>query len=107
MFPALLSAEEPLRPPGDCAEAEHKVLKAEVGRACKTTSMKCYDHQECSELLSNWLTYQRCINARRAIMDKCFRGGDESHRREVDNYERGASECSQLMLVKRCPEQCR
>jgi hypothetical protein len=107
MFPALLSAEEPLRPPGDCAEAEQKVLKAEVGRACKTTSMKCYDHQECSELLSNWLTYQRCINARRAIMDRCFRGGDESHHREVDNYERGASECSQLMTVKRCPEQCR
>nr|WP_245814228.1 hypothetical protein [Cystobacter ferrugineus] len=107
LFPALLSAEEPLRPPGDCTEAEHKVLKEEIGRACKSTSMKCADHQGCSELLANWMKYQRCISARRTIMEKCFRGGNENHRKEVDNYERGASECSRLMTTKRYPEQCR
>jgi hypothetical protein len=81
-------------------------LKEEVGRACKATSMRCHEYQGCAELLANWLKYQRCISARVSIMDKCFRGGDENHRREVENYRSGASECSRLMTLKRCPEQC-
>src|SRR6218665_137159 len=30
-----------------------------------------------------------------------------AHIREVDNYKRGADECSRPMTLKRCPEQCR
>lgn len=106
-FPGPLSAGQPLRAPGDCSEAEHKLLKEEVGRACKATSMRCHEYQSCAELLANWLKYQRCISARVAIMDKCFRGGDENHRREVENYRSGAAECSRLMDIQRCPKQCR
>jgi Novel toxin 16 len=106
VVPSPLSAAQPLRSPGDCSEAEHKLLKEEVGRACKATSMKCHEHQGCAELLANWLKYQRCISARVAVMDKCFRGGDENHRREVENYRSGAAECSRLMAQQRCPEQC-
>lgn len=78
-----------------------------MGRAYKATSMRCHEHQGCAELLANWLKYQRCISARVAIMDKCFRGGDENHRREAENYKSGASECSRLMTLQRCPQQCR
>jgi hypothetical protein len=81
-------------------------LKEEVGRACKATSMKCHEYQGCAELLANWLKYQRCLSARVAIMDKCFRGGDENHLKEVENYRSGAAECSRLMDLQRCPRQC-
>jgi putative RNase toxin 16 of polymorphic toxin system len=107
IFPGPLSAGQPLRAPGDCSEEEHRLLKEEVGRACKATSMRCHEYQGCAELLANWLKYQRCISARVAIMDKCFRGGDENHRREVENYRSGAAECSRLMDLQRCPKQCR
>jgi hypothetical protein len=112
LSPASLNAATPsaapaMQPPGDCTAEEHKRLKEEVGRACKATSMKCYEAQGCAELLTNYLLYQRCISARVAVMDKCFRGGDKTHRDEVENYKRGAAECSRMMVQKRCPEQCR
>ena len=96
-----------MQPPGDCTSEEHRRLKEEVGRACKATSMKCYESQDCAELLTNFLLYQRCISARVAIMDQCFRGGNKPHRDEVENYRRGATDCSRMMVEKRCPEQCR
>lgn len=106
-WPSPLSAGQPLRAPGDCSEADHKLLKEEVGRACKATSMRCNEHQGCAELLANWLKYERCISARVVIQDKCFRGGDENHRREIENYRSGAAECTRLMDLRRCPRQCR
>ena len=106
LWPGPLNAAEPTETPRNCTDEEHRVLKQEVGRACKTTSMKCYEHQSCAELLANWLTHQRCIAARIAVMDKCFQGGDENHRQEVEQYRRGADKCSQFMILRRCPQQC-
>jgi hypothetical protein len=106
MAPGPLSAAEPLSPPGDCTEAEHRELKQEVGRACKATSMKCYEQQDCATLIENWLKFQRCIDARLTIMNKCFRGGDKTHQDEIRNYRDGASTCSTIMIQNRCPQQC-
>ena len=106
-WPGPLNAAEPTHASRTCTDEEHRALKQEVGRACKTTGMKCYEHQSCAELIANWLTHQRCIAARITIMDKCFNGGDKDHKQEVDNYRVGAAACSNIMALKRCPQQCR
>lgn len=88
--PGPLSAAEPISPPGDCTEEQHRTLKQEVGRACKATSMKCYEHQDCATLIANWLKFQRCIDARLDIM----------------NNRVGASDCSNIMIQNKCPQTC-
>lgn len=104
--PSPLSAAEPARAPRTCTDEVHRALKREVGRACKTTSMKCYENHSCAELIANWLTYQRCITARVAVMEKCFNGGDKFHQDEASHYKVGAAECSRILIENRCPQRC-
>lgn len=106
LWPVPLNAAEPTRAQRTCTDEEHRVLKQEVGRACKATSMRCNESQSCGELLANWLRFQRCINARVAVMNKCFQGGDATHHGEVDNARAGADNCSNHMTAMRCPQKC-
>jgi hypothetical protein len=93
--PLSLEAQDKMEPPGDCIQEEHRRLKQEVGRACKAVSMVCTASQDCEALWKNLSQYQSCIAARQLIAVKCFRGGDETHLREIGNYRSGAEQ--------RCP----
>lgn len=71
-------------------------------------SMGCTSMKDCSTLLSNWLRFEACIGARAALMDRCFRGGDQKHRDAQQQYKNGQAECLNLMLSKgcQCPVEC-
>ncbi|WP_414639142.1 hypothetical protein [Archangium sp.] len=96
----------PLAPPGDCTSEEHRQHQGAVDLECKGKKIKCNVTQSCDTLHDNFLQFQRCINARRAIMDKCFRGGDGKHHLRLAETESGAQECLRLMAFKGCPPAC-
>ena len=104
--PRVLHAQQGMSPPGDCTAEEHRRLKAEVGRACKSTSMKCAPEQDCVTLWKNLVQFQQCIAARRLVADRCFCGGDDSHLGELEGYQRGADACREYIALKRCPNLC-
>lgn len=103
LFSARAAAEEAMTPPGDCSKEEHRELKKAVGEACKSTSMQCYEKDDCATLWKSLIQRSECIAARQRIADRCFRGGDAIHRREIDQYKTGADKCRRIIADKRCP----
>ena len=101
LLPRGIQAEE--KPPGDCTANRHAELKAAVGRACKSGSMKCSGPEPCLQLQANWDQFQACIDAREAIAQECFKGGDAKHRDAIQDYKNGANKCRQRMIEKNCP----
>jgi hypothetical protein len=103
LFSARAEAEEPMKPPGDCTKEEHRELKKAVGQACKSTSMQCYEKDDCATLWMSLIQRSECIAARQRIAGRCFHGGDALHRQEMDNYRAGADKCRRIIAAKRCP----
>jgi hypothetical protein len=105
---ALLSvratAESSMKPPGDCTKEEHRQLKRAVGEACKSTGMKCTEHDDCDTLWKKLIQGSECIAARQRIADKCFRGGDGAHLDEIANYRKGTELCRRYLAAKNCPQ---
>jgi hypothetical protein len=95
--PRLLAAPAKMEPPGDCTKEKHRALQDEVNRACKGQKMKCTQNQDCVTLETNLMHFEDCIRARQAIMDQCFRGGDDDHRRELDRTREGYQRCKDLI----------
>jgi hypothetical protein len=74
-----------MEPPGDCTERQHKVLKDAVTQNCKTPeSARSCDPQRdvCLDVVrAKIANVYRCIDARKTIMNTCYRGGDYIHMR--------------------------
>lgn len=90
-----------LSPPGDCTKEVFRALNQAVGNACKSQPMRCDEDMDCSTLLARWEQFERCINARKTLADRCFRGGDSEHKAKLADYVRGQSRCLEL-LGKKC-----
>ncbi|NRD61438.1 hypothetical protein HRD49_06705 [Corallococcus exiguus] len=100
--------ETELPPPGDCTNDVWRDLSKAVGTACKTQSMNCDETMSCVDLTVRWNRFERCIEARRTLMNRCFRGGDLAHKGALATYERGQAECTKLIRVRCGPnEQCK
>ncbi|MGE6760915.1 hypothetical protein ACQKGO_23045 [Corallococcus interemptor] len=100
--------ETELPPPGDCTKDVWRDLSKAVGTACKTQSMNCDETMSCLDLTIRWNRFERCIEARRTLMSRCFRGGDLAHKSALATYERGQAECTKLIRVRCSPnEQCK
>lgn len=95
--PRILAASSEMEPPGDCTKEKHRELQKEVNRACKGQKMSCEPWQDCVTLERNLMLFEDCIRARQAIMDQCFRGGDQAHRNELANTRRGHRNCADLI----------
>lgn len=93
----LLAAPAKLEPPGDCTKEKHRALQDAVDRACKGQKMRCTQNQDCVTLERNLMLFEDCIIARRAIMDQCFRGGDDEHHKQLENVKRGHRDCVNLI----------
>jgi hypothetical protein len=70
-----------------CTPAQYAPLKAEKERACNqerrcVTAIKGVD---CDEYRASIARNQECIQARNAVMMRCFKGGDGRHRIERKN----------------------
>jgi hypothetical protein len=107
LAPSARAEEIELPPPGDCTKDVWRDLTKAVGTACKTQSMKCNANMSCADLTIQWNRFERCIDARRTLMNRCFRGGDRAHKESLIAYERGKAECTKLIRVRCAPnEQC-
>lgn len=69
-------------PPGDCDWDEFKRRNKAVTDACKTGQTYCKAGDDTATLLAKKTSLQSCGNARRDLMDRCFRGGDARHQKE-------------------------
>ena len=92
-----------MKPPGDCTPEEYNQLQDAVNTECKRIPTKCIFIQSCAVLRANWLQAQQCIRARAIIMNKCFRGGNETHQQALRTTQAGADKCWRYMEEKKCP----
>jgi hypothetical protein len=88
---ALVSAESELKPPGNCRKKEWKDLQKAVSANCRSTST-CLDWDKCEPLLDKLSRFLNCADARKAINDRCFGGGDPGHKLKVEQEVKGGSE---------------
>lgn len=96
------SNSESVQPPGDCSKEVFRELNQAVGVACKSQPMRCDEDMDCPTLLARWDQFGRCIQARKTLMDRCFRGGDSAHKSKLADYVAGQARCLEL-IVKKCP----
>ncbi len=62
----------------------------DLGRACSA------EHDTCESALSKLAINYACVEKRRHIMRKCFRGGDDVHWRVVADVRATLAECSRV-----------
>lgn len=93
---------ESVSPPGDCSKEVFRELNQVVGVACKGQPMRCDEDMDCPTLLARWDQFGRCIQARKMLMDRCFRGGDKAHKSKLADYVAGQARCLEL-ISKKCP----
>lgn len=79
---AVVAAFDKSIPPGDCDDDEYTKLKTNVDQSCKTGQQYCKAGDIPAVLASKRDALQICANARRKIMNVCFRGGDKAHQRD-------------------------
>lgn len=66
-------------PPGDCDQNGYEKLKKNVDSTCKPEPSRCSPGDAQADILRKLDIRTRCADARRKIMDTCFRGGDLAH----------------------------
>ncbi|CAJ0773661.1 hypothetical protein R8510_03697 [Ralstonia chuxiongensis] len=66
-------------PPGDCDQNGYDKLKQNVDSTCKPEPSRCSPGDTQADILRKLDIRSRCADARRKIMDTCFRGGDLAH----------------------------
>ena len=75
---------EGLEPPGDCTPSQYQSLRDDVERLCKNPPRSCNQSHTPEELDERIENNARCIDARARINSICFRGGDRTHRDELN-----------------------
>ncbi|MFF7110137.1 hypothetical protein [Pseudomonas sichuanensis] len=80
-------------PPGNCQPGEHRKLQDEVNASCKGGKRSCRsvtDPVLASELREVNL---QCAMAREAVNNRCFAGGDATHREQAIRAWEGVAVC--------------
>lgn len=86
---------------GDCTDAQHQTLQDAVNKACKLESRACRSGQSCEELRANLKKNQICYDARKEVMDVCYRGGDPEHQQALAETQNAINTCVDL-IRRRC-----
>ncbi len=85
-----------MQPPGNCTPQEHAALEGAKDRECGVPRA-CTGRTDMITASMNIVRINACIRAREVIMQRCFMGGDDSHRRVVDNERRALRRCESRM----------
>ena len=85
----------PMLPPGDCQPGEHRKMQDEVNKWCKGKK-RCNESQTLEELEESAENSSKCINARLRINNKCFRGGDATHKQAVEEAIKRLVRCQKV-----------
>ena len=89
----------PNRPSGDCTPAEYAALKATIDALCpgKGNSLtRCEPSDDCDTLVDKGTMFAGCATARDLVNNKCFRGGNATHREEAQNARNAVARCAFL-----------
>ncbi|MBZ4375255.1 hypothetical protein K8612_26665 [Corallococcus sp. AS-1-6] len=87
---------------GDCTKDVWRDLSKAVGSACKTQSMSCNATMSCVDLTVQWNRFENCIQARRTLMNRCFRGGDAEHGRHPNSFGTSGGATGRTSHGRRC-----
>lgn len=83
-----------MMPPGDCGPGELGRLTANVERFCKKERpTKCTRSDGRVVLEEKLDILQECLSARSRRETQCFRGGDRTHRTEIQNTKNQMNNC--------------
>lgn len=80
--------------PGDCSPARHADLQRRVDVRCNR-SFRCTDGMSCSAISRNLDLAYACAQARTAINEECFGGGNLGHRIAANNAYLAAAKCEE------------
>jgi len=101
-------AESALRPPGNCSRSRHDELQRRVDQACGGPGVfprlrsSCDNRLGCGVLRSYGLRNVRCAQARNAINQECYDGGDAGHRQAARTAAAAAHKCRLVFRRRRC-----
>jgi len=84
-------------PPGDCGPGDQRRLQDDVNRYCKTRKFSCNQTMKYSVLLDHAQAGRNCMNARNRINNKCFAGGDATHRNKALEALGTVNRCEKLL----------
>lgn len=99
-------------PPGTCSESELSGYRNEVTRYCKGPERSCKDEQfnedeeDCGDLKARLESADYCVRARDDVMQRCFKGGDDNHRRERQTCADVRDRCREMISYKRGVNSC-
>ncbi len=91
-------------PSGDCTPEQHRALQDEVNSACKSGKRACNLQQDCATLLENIGKNQRCADARAAVNNTCFKGGDSGHNIALTDALTATAKCTGFYNTKCRPQ---
>ncbi len=92
---------EGMEPPGDCGPGELAKLTAKVEQFCKLDRpKKCLSSDSMFELETKIEILGACLIARSTRETQCFRGGDRSHRTEIQNTKNQMNKCFERLATK-------
>lgn len=92
---------EGIEPPGDCGPGELAKLTAKVEQFCKKERpKKCTSTDNEFIIQGKILVLQQCLSARSIRETQCFKGGDRSHRTEIENTKNQMNTCYERLASR-------
>lgn len=85
---------------GTCTAEEFDRLDDAITELCKRAKWVCVEEQTCTVLLANLNAGKKCFDARKAMMDQCFGGGDPTHDRVLRETQNGIDRCRRIHRTK-------
>lgn len=94
-----------MTPPGDCGWGKYLILRGsvETAKAVVSTLGGCSPGDSCLLLATKIAAIAAEIAARVALDSTCFRGGDEGHRRQVEDKVNMLNRCQRFFSGSNCP----
>ncbi len=87
---------------GNCTKEQHHQLHSQVGEKCKRPKFSCKNCDDCKIIRENIGKASECIEARKAINNICFNGGDAAHIAQVVKTEAAMANCKNLAKQLNC-----
>jgi len=91
------SPGENMQPPGRCEPDELAMLSGRVNKYCKQVRPnKCTPADDVFDIDIKIMGITQCMNARIEREDRCFNGGNSTHRTEIANTKKQLQNCEKL-----------
>jgi putative RNase toxin 16 of polymorphic toxin system len=68
----------------------------------------CAKDDDCLVLAAKAMKFLRCVTAREARENKCFRGGDRGHKQQIQQRRKNLTDCNTYLFncnKRKCPSE--